>query len=586
MSRSSNSSLVTLVLFLLLCPPTWGQQVKPEVQKQKAVNQNTVKVHSVTMLEDRTGKICFEISVKCPTKEVSINLDNVTDLKMVEDTMDVITKKQEKKQFGYHFEGKLLKLKLDKGDYLLEYVDTTITFAAPQYKVELQKEGTNSKISGNLTVTNRTCYPWCQNTKIKLVKENQVHTLIASLEARHEPKEKIYLPFEEKSITNKIAQYSVSITEFEGTKAHPSLVVDLKQAWPQSPVYYQLPGKIQVCVDRISRSYEFEADKFTSITTNPKLSLFKNKDLQVNRSDTYDAVVILDNTDKNILKSKFCADYDYEYTSRSILEISFEITPKIKIDLKSGKSERLTHVTTLPELNLLIETDDPLLGLAPKLTSIQKELMDRINLTAAADRNISSQVFITEQTNQLNTLTYINMVLTNARFSIMLDLINQTLESIAAAKKQLKSIDLKKTFPKIAEYPVTYLPSKGSDFRKLIVETQKKNTPVLTRLSLLATNATKMSTILKAIPSQSEYQETIRRLAALGVRDADVTLLRKQRTEQKKLAKSFMHVYNTLVLESAEVFPIHLKSPPNNRQANSASPSLTSPDVRVQSLQN
>lgn len=581
MSRSITSSLVTLVLFMTLCPPIWGQQEEPKTQN--ADNQNTVKVHSVTMLEDRTGKICFEISVKDPTQEIPINLDNVTDLKMVEDSMDVTPKE---KQFGYSFEGKLLKLKLSQGDYLLEYVDTTITFTAPQYKVELQEKGTNSKISGNLTVMNGTCYPWLQNTKIKLVKENQVHTLIASLQARHEPKANIYLPFEEKTITNKIAQYTVSISEFEDKRAHPSLVVDFKQAWPQSPVYYQLPGKIKVCVDSISWSNEFEADEFTSITTNPKRSLFESKTLLVTRSDSGDAVLALDDTDKKILKSKFHADYDYEFNSNSIPTVTLEVPPKSKIDLESGKPKKIIHITTLPELNLLIETEDPLLELAPKLNSIQKELTKLINLTVTANNNFSRQASITEQEKHLEKLNYLsNLLHTNDQLSFLLDLKNQIQTSITAEKQQQTPIDLKKVFPKVADFPVLYVLSKSSDFSNSIRETQKKNVPILVHLSWIAMNATKISSLVKTIPTEESYQAILRRLASQGDHDADVTLLRKQRIEQMKLAKNFTQIYNALVLDSAEVFPIPIPSTQTNQQVNSGPGLPDFSDLKVESTQ-
>ncbi|WP_339735124.1 hypothetical protein [uncultured Gimesia sp.] len=507
MSRSSTLPFVTLLLFLGLSPNTEGAQT----------NENTVKVQSITLLENKTAKIKFEIHVEAPKSDVEINLENITDPKTIESTVKI--EKNGKGQITRKFDKKKLKLTLSKGDYQLEYIDPTITITGPAYRVEIQQDQITSQIegtlSGNVSVKNGTKYPWNGSTIIKFANTKQEESKIDTLSKDCATGETIDLFFEQQEILKQPAKYTVSVTDFKADKAHPSLIVDMKKVWPHNPVYSQFPGKIKISVDGKWNNLFTEKD-FKTVTTNSKLPLIKLDELTVTRTETNKAIVSLDNTDLSILNGAFKVDYDYKYTTNPGPILAFQVPSEKDSHLQPGATLQVTHSTTLPSVNLLVDTQDPLDDIAPILASIHKALAIRVELIEVKD---------------------------------------------------LKPSDLKKRFPDASKYPITYQPRKSPAKKTLLsqfllnlslLNKSTPSAPLLDRLKSIDSNAKQISSFFAPIPSQSLFQATLRRLALQGDHDADITLFRKQRSEQTKLARSFMQVYNALVLESTDIVQVRI----------------------------
>lgn len=513
MPRSNSFTLLTLLLILVFCP-------QPNEAKAE---DNTIAVESVTISEDKTARIAFQVEVKDATIAVEFDVDKITDTKALQESLHVKDDHGQPVLYSPAVESKKLKLTLAQGIYQVQFQDPRIIVSSPKYAVKLIHDTSNNQltgtIEGTIEIENGSTYAWPKEKEIRYVKKDSSTSLIVKLSMDFASGEKIHVPLNSYSIPAQSPGYQIAITELTTGQAHPDMLMDLKQPWSQTAAPFQIPGSIQFTVNgTVGTSVEEKTFKDTIASASQ--SVGKRDSLTVTRTETPKAYITLDNTEKHLLKGTFKTDYIYQYTTAAGPDIDFLIStsPAQKVTLATQTPTlRLTHSTDLTEVVLLVNTENPLVSLAADLKAVQKEVATRKE----------------------------------------------------AGIKELKPGDLASKFPKANQDKITYTPSSQAVFDNNLKQSLAANQKLVKRLTAIDYYADIISKIFATIPTETDYQQTIRRLAASGAHDAEVTLLRKQRSEQINYAKNFLQVYHALVLESADGFPVRIEIIQVNTQPSS-----------------
>jgi len=459
--------------------------------------KNQVHVHSISMQNYQEGRICFEIVIENPNCDVTLDLDNVTDLDKVRQTLCWKNQDSLNKAIVYSIHGKQLRLspqknKLQNGNkFYLSYVDTTLTHTFPEYQIQFQKskDSLSATLCRQLTITNRTNYLWNKGVqlKIQLSDQNCEEQLILQTPVAVHETTKLCLKGPELCLKNHL-QYRVDITDFSNVKPllPPRIFLDMSQAWP-SINCFQVPGPVRIQFCQTGWEKVYGVSEFETLIKNTDLPLFQYRDALLQRVSLNTVLRSLKSKAKEKIVTLF-SKTDFIYNNESSYITITLIHDKKKTDVPPKSSVMFQEKAPLAVLSLLIN---------PQTVTGD---------VASQFKKLASQ-----------------------------------LESLR--KKQL---------------PVV---------------------PFSARLQYLYDTALKYTELLNEIPSEEAYQKKLQELASTGDHDADVTLLRKQRTEQAKQVKSFIRIYNALVLGSAEVYPIKIEVPAGNFIT--GSPTGLGPGVRA-----
>ncbi|WP_298859343.1 hypothetical protein, partial [uncultured Gimesia sp.] len=411
----------------------------------------------------------------------------------------------------------------------VSYEDTTITFSASEYVMDLNTALTCAKTTQFITVKNGTLYDWV-DTKLDLISSSgKQHSVpLKPFDLRKNCWKKLQLKSEK--ISKLSPQHLVNISEFSNKKkdVHPELQINMVKYkekekekigyWPKDDVFFQDPGNIRLIYDNIPKwEKQFDATQFASIINEKKLPLFVNKNIKLTRSRPTGNLLILamNVSNKSVIKNTLHTDYDF------ICDKDIKIT--LQVDSKTififNKKQTISQQATLPQLDLLVDPNT------------------KIDLISTHFKSLSSK---------------------------LLKLKNDV-ESPLKIDESLKQ-------------GTKYTKFKGTTERdKLKSKIDKANQIAQPRLVWLYLNAANISSLLNGIPSEKSHQKNLYTLASVGNHDADVSLLRKQRIEQSKIAKSFIQVHNAFVSGEINIYPIQLQDPnPNQVTSRPPNPSTIS----------
>ena len=584
MSQSIASSFVYFLLFVVLCPNTWGDQGERE-------DQNTVKVHSITMSENNTGRICLAINVIDPKSKIKINLDNLTDLQIVKDSLEINNDSGAPVSAGHNYKGKRLEVDFDsfpKGKYFISYQDPTITFSIPEYRLHIQQNEQNVEISKYVTVKNFTQYDWESGTilkhKISKGKIQKKNVYLKQGKERPLALERADLPLHPK--------YIVDMAYYPPNRdiAFPHISLDIVELWKMVPITFNEPGSILIKNQTIDYRENFNATVFQKFIKTKDLRLYQKETVILSRTKSKNEFVALKSSDKSELKTELYSEYKYKLTGAKLLGVLVQLNSKSKpLVFSHNQTQLITHVTSPDSLPFLIDTQTPFDKIAVSFKEKSQLIGAIIKLMEMIDQNSLLNNLLENQSMQLGSLNDLSNRVPDSGHGIPFELdplnqlINQLEESIQSSTPNFATIDLSKIIKQETPFKISYTQIK--DFEEQREKVQKSNQAILTHLKLLSGYAATISSLLKNLPTDDTFQKTLYVLAASGKHDVDATLLRKQREQHAIYAKNFIEVYNVLVKEKLDITPIQIDLPPHSSLANRQRNSTVIPgDFRLESI--
>lgn len=525
-------------------------------QSKECEKQNEIAVQSITLQEkSKSVRICYSVNVKKPDCEINLDLANITDLSKVEATLEIESISNSDDRIAYRIEGRelILTFSPDHKDkiFLVSFEDSRISFPTSNYQLDLDQKFKCAEISHFLKIKNDTHCDWGPLTKIYLQRDHKkihLHQL-TPFNLRPDSQRNILLDkvcvkdFSKKYVV-RMSDFNRSYTSPKVEEAFPLLSINMTEIWPAKVdhFFFQDPGEVLIkyrdCNSCASWNTSYQAEKFNILINTETLGIVQIDDLLLTRSILPNYFWELKLSSNSELNSALRVDFQYTLVSQACesLNVSLEIDPQKKIredfqktcdPINDRSQKNIMHSVNLEPILLLVDIDTPLEKMAAQFNGEAKRLEAYSRFFKKSEKTPP-------------------------------DL--QILSTLFKPAKPLKQ---------------TY--STGEDFLDRKNTAQSKNQIVFSRLDQLQSNAVSISKLFGGVPSEESYHNFLYALASLGNHDADVTLLRKQRKEQKAQAHKYIQFYNSIALEKINLYPIQFPSQFSNNSMNSLAKNGSSP---------